>query len=816
MNKFYTIILLVFITASCVLAQPIPEFHACHQAKWEHQRVKPSPEDQKTILAGIERSDTFDILHYDINIDATNYAGKILKGKTTIHFKAKMDNLNTIRFDFTTMNINSVERLGDGPLFYTYNDPFVDIHLNKTLDTGQEDSITITYSGTPYKDPSWGGVYFESNYIYNLGIGLSSNPPNFGRVWYPCFDNFVERATYDITVLTNQGRKAYCVGTFLGEQKIGTDSISRHYQMKQLLPTYLTNFAAANYAEVNFSHTTPLGIVPVQLVAKPGDTTNMKKSFSNIGADLEVMEKWFGKYVWERIGYSLTTVGAMEHPTNIAYPDNVILNGTKSNETLMAHEFGHNWWGNLTSPKTEYDMWIKEGNAEYASHLFLEYVYGHDKFIDAVKSNHLNVLRQAHQADKKYEPLSGISFENIYGRTTYWKGAAVMHNMRGYMGDSLYSIGMKSILEKYPYSAIDAAQFRDQLTAGSGVDMTSFFDDQIYQPGFAGFQIDSLEYLPQTFNTKPVIVHVTQKLRHANHLYHNVPIEISFYAKNWQRIVKNIIVSGEHSTSVVELPLDFVVEYAILNEDNKLNYARMQSNSKVKLKAPVTMPYVEFSFKVNQIKDTALISVEHQWIAPDPIKNNPDDAKISSTHYWIVNGLLPEGFQASATMEYKNSAANAFLDSDLVSITEDSLILVYRKSPKEDWRKFPYYTKVMLSPKDGQGYLKIDTLLMGQYAFANGNLPLVAVKEVQNHTESLNVYPNPAQNLLFVDGNLRAGAYQIQIFDALGKKLISQDVKKSDEPIQVSLLSLEDGLYFIQLTKANKIEGTAKFIVKKK
>lgn len=816
MNKFYTSILLVFITASCVFAQPIPEFHACHQAKWEHKRVKPSPEDQKTILAGIERSDTFDILHYDINIDATNYVGKILKGKTTVHFKAKMDNLNTIRFDFTTLKIDSVERLGDGPLIYTYNDPFVDIQLNKTLDTGQEDSITITYSGTPYQDPVWGGVYFESNYIYNLGIGLSSNPPNFGRVWYPCFDNFVERATYDITVLTNQGRKAYCVGTFLGEQKIGTDSISRHYQMKQLLPTYLTNFAAANYAEVNFEHTTPLGIVPVQLVAKPGDTTDMKKSFSNIGADLEVMEKWFGKYVWERIGYSLTTVGAMEHPTNISYPDNVILNGTKSNETLMAHEFGHNWWGNLTSPKTEFDMWIKEGNAEYASHLFLEYVYGRDKFVDAVKSNHLNVLRQAHQADGKYEPLSGISFENIYGRTTYWKGAAVMHNMRGYMGDSLYSIGMKSILEKYPYSAIDAAQFRDQLTSGSGVDMTSFFDDQIYQPGFAGFQIDSLEYLPPIINTKPVAVHVTQKLRHANHLYHNVPIEISFYAKNWQRIVKNIMVSGEHSTSVVELPLDFVVEYAVLNEDNKLNYARMQSNSKVKLKAPVTMPYVEFSFKVNQIKDTALISVEHQWIAPDPIKNNPENAKISSTHYWIVNGLLPEGFQASATMEYKNSAANAFLDSDLVSVTEDSLILVYRKSPKEDWRKYPYYTKVMLSPKDGQGYLKIDTLLMGQYAYANGNLPLVAVKEVQNHTESLNVYPNPAQNLLFVDGNLHAGAYQIQIFDALGKKLISQNAIKSGAPLQISLSTLEDGLYFIQLAKANKIVGTAKFIVKKK
>ena len=39
-------------------------------------------------------------------------------------------------------------------------------------------------------------MYFASDLIYNLGIGLTTIPPNFGRVWYPCFDNFVERATY--------------------------------------------------------------------------------------------------------------------------------------------------------------------------------------------------------------------------------------------------------------------------------------------------------------------------------------------------------------------------------------------------------------------------------------------------------------------------------------------------------------------------------------------------------------------------------------------------------------------------------------------
>lgn len=813
-RKLY--ILFYLLTAGALLfGQPIPEFHPCHNAKSNYKRSKLTPEQEKTVLAGVARSDTFDILHYNIFVDVTNYSGKILKGKTKVLFKAKMDNLNTIRFDLTSLGIQKVEREGDGVLNYSYNDPFVEVELNKVLDKGDIDSVTISYSGTPYQDPVWGGVYFASNYVYNLGIGLSSNPPNFGRVWYPCFDNFVERATYDISVLSSQGRKGYCIGTFIDQVNVGGDSIIRHYRMNQLLPTYLTNFAASNYAEVNFNHTTTLGTVPIQLVAKPGDTTNMKKSFVNIGADLDAMEKWYGKYVWERVGYVLTTVGAMEHPTNIAYPDNVIANGTKSNETLMAHEFGHNWWGNVTTLKTEYDMWIKEGNAEYSSHLFLEHVYGKDYFVDAVKTNHLNVMRQAHQADGKYEPLSGISFENIYGRHSYWKGAAVMHNMRGYLGDSLYKVGLQSILNKYAYSAIDAAQFRDELTASTGVNMTSFFDDQIFQPGFAGFEIDSINYSVNN-NSKKAQIFVTQKLRKANHLYTNVPIEISFYNKNWTKITKKIMVSGAQSISDVELPEDFDVAFALLNEDNKLNYARMHANSKVKLKAPVTMPYVEFSFKVNQIKDTALICVQHMWIPPDPIVNNPNNAKISNSHYWIVDGLLPDQFKASATLEYKNNASNTFLDGDLVSNTEDSLILVYRKSPRVDWRKFPYYSKQMLSATDGQGFIKIDTLLMGEYAFANGNLPTVSVKNLSPNVNQLNVYPNPVIDQLNISGSgLDLGNKTIQIFDASGKLISSTTQHYVGDNLKVSTSQLQNGQYYLQILNSHTTEGTAVFVIQR-
>lgn len=276
------------------------------------------------------------------------------------------------------------------------------------------------------------------------------------------------------------------------------------------------------------------------------------------------------------------------------------------------------------------------------------------------------------------------------------------------------------------------------------------------------------------------------------------------------------MVSGAQSISDVELPEDFDVAFALLNEDNKLNYARMHANSKVKLKAPVTMPYVEFSFKVNQIKDTALICVQHMWIPPDPIVNNPNNAKISNSHYWIVDGLLPDQFKASATLEYKNNASNTFLDGDLVSNTEDSLILVYRKSPREDWRKFPYYSKQMLSATDGQGFIKIDTLLMGEYAFANGNLPTVSVKNLSPIVHQLNVYPNPVIDQINILGSgLDFGNKTIQIFDASGKLVSSTTQHYVGDNLKVSTSQLQNGQYYLQILNSHTTEGTAVFVIQR-
>ena len=133
----------------------------------------------------------------------------------------------------------------------------------------------------------------------------------------------------------------------------------------------------STYVDSNFVHTGEYGDIPVRLTAKSEDINLMSNKFIDIGYAIDALEYWWGPYAWERVGYVLTTDGALEVPTNISYPRFMIEQSVTANGDLFSHELGHHWWGDLVAPTIHNHMWIKEGPAEYSSHLFVEYKDGH-------------------------------------------------------------------------------------------------------------------------------------------------------------------------------------------------------------------------------------------------------------------------------------------------------------------------------------------------------------------------------------------------------------------------------------------------------
>ncbi|MBK9221142.1 MAG: hypothetical protein IPO16_03355 [Saprospiraceae bacterium] len=778
---------LIHCIGNYLLAQPVDDFIPCHHAlQHSLSRSKPTVLELAQIENSNKRSDSIDILNYAIDIDISNYVGKYIKAITTVQFKTNLDQIQWIQLDLKQLQVDSIFFRGN-KIQFDYSNDIITAYFGLGLSKDTQDELIVYYQGIPSRDPVWGGFYFVDDYIYNLGIGLSTTPPNFGKVWFPCFDNFVERSTFDYFVTTSPDKRAYCVGTFISEELLGTGKIKRHYKMSTPITTYLSSIAAANYAVAKSEHQGINGKIPIELISKPADLNKMVGHFGKIGTAIDAFEYWFGQYRFERVGFIATTQGAMEHPTNVAYPISTIQNGTLiQNEKLYAHEYGHHWWGDITTMNDAKDMWIKEGNAEYSSHLFIEKAYGKEEFIKTVKANLSNIIFNAHINDGAYLALSPMPYEKTYGTHTYRKGAAMVHNMRAYLGDERYRNVCTMIFDSLNGKSLDAYEFRDFLNRNSGVNMTSYFDDFIFNPGYCTFFIDSSKVYDMN-GQHYAYVQFKQKAHHAAHLYTDVPVSITMYDKNLVRSVIRQKLSGESSSMNILLPHDYTPVVFIVNENQDLNLASLQSNAILRNTGTPDLPYTGMVCDVNIITDSNYVNIVHHLVAPDVQAMEANIDKISGNHFWQVSMVQHGEFEMDARIEY-NGIDSLSIDRDILYKSEDSLLLVYRKDWSEPWREYDNYNKLIVNPTDRKGFVRIPKLISGDYALAHGYHISVANREINKGDFML--FPNPVNNTLHIKGDAVDKLKSLEIIDLSGKTVMSCPFH-----VEVNLTSLNAGHY---------------------
>ncbi|MBP8823907.1 MAG: hypothetical protein KBH07_09695 [Flavobacteriales bacterium] len=802
-------LLTALVLAAAVQAQPFK--FGCHYFRQHPSATAlPSAADRELIDDIIARSDTFDIVDYAIAIDVTDYTGQQITAATTITFIPLMAAQSFIRFELQGLTVDSVTGPA-GTLTFLHDGQTLRVDLPAPPAVGDTAMLTVHYHGQPNRDPDWGGFYFEGNYIYNLGIGLTTVPPNFGKVWYPCFDSFVERATYTYHVKSTGTFRAHCQGDFLGEVQLGGDTVVRSFRLDQRIPTHLSAIAVADYRDSNYVHAGAFGDIPVRLTAKPAHLAGMATKMVDVGAAIDACEHWYGPYAWDRVGYVLTTDGALEIPTNIAYPDFMPSQSQLDNRGLLTHELGHHWWGDMVTPHTQQDMWLKEGPAEYSGHLVEEWIGGPAALVNTVSYNQLYVLQQAHLQDGGFQALSPMPDSYIYGLTTYYKGASVMHNLRGYLGDSLFSQGMHAVQAAHAYTTLDAAGFRDALEAATGFDLHPFFADQVFAPGFSVFVVQGLS-AQQNGAAWAVDLSVKQKLRGATVFHQSVPLDVTLIGADGQRQEYLQNVSGEYTNLALTCAFEPVM--AVLNGRTRLNQARMAFERTMVPgeTVPQSQPLVEFRLYTDAVVDTTFIRFEHIWASPEEELGTGID-EISGTHYWIVGGLWPPGTGLRGRLSY-SALSTSSLDHDLLGGNETGVMLLYRPDPATPWQICADQDVHANVLTDGSGYIDIEVLRKGQYAFGKGTF--VGVPGPALREQRLVAYPVPAADRLTVLGAPGAeGLVQFTVHNEQGS-VVLQFYRNTvaGRPMEVDVSGLAPGSYVLQArTRSGGAVGKAVFVV---
>jgi hypothetical protein len=708
-------------------------------------------------------SDTVDILHYNINLDVVYLSQKQISGFTQLQIQPRISNLDRLKLDLLHLTVDSV-LVNNQSKTWNYNDTLLHIPLGQSYNPTDTLDVKVFYHGQPVVDPTgWGGFYFsnDSLYAFNLGVGFGDDPHNYGRVFFPCLDDFQDRATYDFHITTKADKGAVCNGLLQSKVEDTINNINHfHWRISHSIPTYLVGLAVGPYQVYTDTFHGALGNIPIDVYVPSNKLSAAAGSFNRLTQILDAFEWAYGPYVWERVGYVGIPFGsgAMEHATNIALGLGFI-DGTHNYESLIAHELSHHWFGDLVTTNSAPEMWINEGWAVYSENLYKEILDGKEIARDEMRSLLKTVIQRAHLDDGGYWTLDALPHSATYGTHAYDKGATVAHSIRGYLGDTVFFSMLKAYFSQNAFTHMSNEDFRDFITTNTGVNMNGFFDGWIYQAGFTHFSVDSFAVLATT-GQYDVQVYLRQKLRHKSNYVQNNRVRIRLADDQWNFADRMVEFSGMNGVDQVTVP--FVPTHIFVDPEAVLADATTDYYSTIKNTGLINYADAYFKLDVNQVSDSALFFVTHNWVAPDTDGTAHPGLHLSSSRYWTVEGIFPAGFDAQGQFFY--SRFNE-LDGDIINSSLDSMVILYRPGAGHPWQSVGFTRQGIWTT----GWLKVDHLQPGQYALASWDAQYAGI-EGKEEKANIRIYPNPTQDYFYVEVPV-SEQWTVKVSDTSGRLL---------------------------------------------
>jgi aminopeptidase N len=746
-------------------------------------------------------SDTIDVVHYGIHLDVTDFTNHTLKGIAEIDFTTPLPLVSQLGLNLRQLTVDSVKTAEGDYLSFSHSGDYLQIILQQSVTSGDTAKIWIYYHGIPFSE-SWGGFHFSGNYAFNLGVGFQSVPHNLGKAWFPCVDDFVDRAFYDYYIRVENGKLAACGGLLQSVSTRCDGTKEFHWKSDRSLPTYLASVAVGPYALVEDAFEGLTDTIPIMYFVRQQDTAKVAGSFEHMKQIAGIYENCFGPYPFQRIGITGTAIGAMEHAENIAYPHSSI-NGSLSDEWLYAHELAHMWFGNMVTCASDADMWLNEGWASWSESLMREKLYDIETARGPFRNMMQEVLRYAHISEGGYLPLSPMPSNHTYGTHIYDKGAMVVHGLRGYLGDSLFFNGIKAYLSQFAYQPANSYQLRDFLTVYTGIDLASFFDFHVFGPGYNHISVDSFNITPVAglFNVE---VFLRQKLRGANVPANDCRTQLTFMNSQRDTLTRTALFSGFSGSVNYILPFEPVL--VMCDVDERFADATTDNYKIINKVGEYNFANTYFKLNVLSESDTSWIRVTHHWVAPDSLLIPSPGLTLSNNRYWSVEGIYSPDFAGNGIFTYNRSNA---LDNDLIQNSADSLVLLYRENARQQWRSISF---IQTGPWQ-MGFITVPLLLPGDYTLAIWDEAWVGIKTSGKTPKSqLSITPNPGKGTFDIERNY-TGEGVMTLTSPSGAMIQTSRVKSSDKLIKLNASKLQPGHYYVTISSLRQRESATLIIL---
>ena len=739
-----------------------------------------------------------DVTHYGIHINELNFANRTLQGETFVDFTATA-NVQQIVLELKTLDVTSVTATDVTVSDFSQTGDFLVINLTAPMAAGATATLDIVYGGNTFSE-TWGGVeWWGTDYVYNLGVGFDSQPHNLGKTWFPCVDNFTDKATYNVFVTTTNDKMAICGGELVGTVDNGNGTSTWHWITPQEIATYHISFAVGNYEVWEDGYDGIEHYIPITVYAKPNQMNNVPGTFVHIKEIISFFEEHLGPYPFNRIGYVSTGKGCMEHTDNIAFAASII-NGNTTGEEYVAHELSHMWSGNLVTCEEASDMWLNEGFAQFWGAFYEAGVYGEQHFQNTI-SNKVSAITAWCNSPSNWMPLNNMPLNMTYDSdAVYERGAVIVNTMMNYMGRENFLAAMRAYFQQYAYQTATSEQLCEALTQYSGIDMHGFFDTYVYSSGMPNLFASIISIEPVSGQYE-----VTLDLHYQHigdtHIGQSNICELTFIGPDFQWVTEKVSWDNQHGSATVILDFEPVCMVSDINN----NWLDGKQQKTVMVKTSAQQACHGFRFEATALADSVFVAVESNLVGPydDPLIPN---LTLSSKHFWSINRYDFGAAQVKGMFDYSKTQ-----DGDIIQSENDSATLLYRKNASEAWHEIAHTIYSGSTWKVGR--LVVDDVMPGEYAIAVWDKEALSTEEYAEPEKQMQLFPNPSKDKVRLTWNgVCDGVIRVLSMD--GKEVRNVTFIQTDN-LELSTEGLTKGCYtVVRLNQVGTVMETKKLIIK--
>ena len=428
-----------------------------------------------------EKTRNFDQLHIGLHL-------KIDFDKQEVHsieqfkFVPLVNSFQILLLHSETTEISTIT-LNTKQLTFQSDSGIVSINLDKAYSPKDTVEIEITYLSRPedglFFFKPLPGIPAIPYQVWSQGEGTAN------RYWFPCYDMPDDKVATDLYVEVPKNMISVSNGELISVKPLANNATEHHWRIVEPQATYLTTLILGEFETVRekVNGVTLEYNVPKEWASKTeyffGKTPSILRFFSD----------YILPYPFAR--YAQTTVqdfvyGGMENTTattmnrRLLYDKNAMPNYT--GHDLVAHEFAHQWWGDIVTCRNWNHAWLNEGFATYFTSMWDESNYGIDEYDMELQS--MMDLYSSNLSTKNYND-SVLSAEHaapaLQDDKSYYGGAVILHMLRYELGDKMFREGIRHYIRKYMYQSVVTDDFRVAMEETAGRSLKSFFESWIYQ-----------------------------------------------------------------------------------------------------------------------------------------------------------------------------------------------------------------------------------------------------------------------------------------------------------------------------------------------